>query len=136
MQEILISFVRRYRTVENQEAWLTSALKYQCIQYWRRRRQSLYQLVDEAVLEILEPTEPSTAEQVQITQDLGHAINKIPERCRKVLRLRYGLELDSRELASEMGYKRSSISNIVRRCLSVLTRKLVAGGYRTEGCDA
>lgn len=135
VQEIFVSFLRCHAQVKDPEAWLLAALRNQCLQYWRRRRRNLYRLVDESLLELLGPAEPSAAEKIRCAADLADAIAKIPERCRKILRLRYGLELDASELAGAMGYAPTSVAKTVRRCLVALTRKLVAGGYGNEASD-
>jgi len=136
VQEILVSFVRRYDQIENPEAWLVTALKNQCRLFWRRRRRRLYQVVDEVLLDVLaKPAEPQ-AERDSCARDLDRLIAKIPERCRQVLRLRYGLQLTPKELASELGYCHSSISNIVRRCLSALTDRMIAAGFCKGESDA
>jgi len=130
VQEILVSFVRRYDHVEDPEAWLVTALKNQCRLFWRKRRRRLYRVVDEVMLEVLaEPVEPR-AERDIWARDLDRVMSKIPKRCRRILRLRYGLQLTPRELASELGYCYSSVSNIVRRCLSVLTDRLLDAGVQ------
>lgn len=132
VQEILTSFVRRFDNVQNSEAWLVSALKYQCLLYWRRRRKRLYQAVDSALLDALAEPQPSPAQRYDQAHDLANLLPKIPPRCRKVLELRYGLGMTPKELASKLGYQHSSISNIVRRCLAALTAKLLA----SEPCEA
>lgn len=126
VQEIFISFVRRHRSVRNPEAWLVTALKYQCLLYWRKRRNQLCQAVDAGLLEILAEHESPAAEREDRMRDLERYLRRIPARCRKVLRLRYGLGFTPKELAGELGYQHSSVSNIVRRCVATLTAKLLA----------
>jgi RNA polymerase sigma-70 factor (ECF subfamily) len=136
VQEILVSFVRRYDHIENPEAWLVTALKNQCRLYWRKRRRLIYQTVDDVLLDVLADPVDGSAERDAWAHDLDRLIAKIPERCRQILRLRYGLELSPKELASELGYCYSSVSNIVRRCLSVLTDRLVDAGFCERESDA
>lgn len=126
VQEIFVSFVRCYPKVENPEAWLTSALTYQCRLYWRQRRRQICDAVDTCILEILAEHEPPAAERDDRIRDLEKFLCRIPPRCRKLLRLRYGLGFTSKELAGELGYQHSSVSNIVRRCVATLTAKLLA----------
>ena len=126
VQEIFVSFVRRYRTVQNPEAWLVSALKYQCLLYWRKRRKQLCQAVDAGLLEILAEHESPEAERDDRVRDLERFLKRIPPRCRKILQLRYGLGFTPKEVAGELGYQHSSVSNIVRRCVATLTAKLLA----------
>lgn len=134
LQEIFTSLVRRYGTVQNLEAWFTSALRYQCFLYWRRRRRRLYHAVDEALLEALAEPRPSPAERYDRVHDLERLLPKIPRRCRSVLELRYGMGFTPKEVAKELGYCHSSMSTVIKRCLAALTHRLVVAGY-TERCD-
>ena len=126
VQEIFVSFVRRYRFVQNPKAWLTNALKYQCLLYWRKRRKQLCEAVDTGLLELLAKDEPSRVDYEDRIRDLEKFLQRIPSRCRKILQLRYGLGFTPKEVAGELGYQHSSVSNIVRRCVATLTAKLVA----------
>lgn len=126
VQEIFVSFVRRHRSVRSPEAWLVSALKYQCLLYWRKRRKQLCQAVDDGLLEILAEHETPAAEREDRVRDLERYLQRIPRRCRKILRLRYGLGFTPKEVAGQLGYQHSSVSNIVRRCVATLTAKLLA----------
>ena len=124
-----MSLVRRFGSVQNPEAWLITALRIQCRLYWRRRRRCLYQAVDEALLESLAETESSPADQYDLVHDLERMLSQISRRCRSILKLRYGLGLKPKEVAQQLGYRRSSMSTLTKRCLSALTRRLVASGY-------
>jgi RNA polymerase sigma factor (sigma-70 family) len=126
IQEIFVSFVRQFRRVQSPEAWLTNALKYQCLLYWRKRRKQLCEAVDTGLLEILAEHETPAAERADRVRDVEKMLLRIPSRCRKILHLRYGLGFTSGEVACELGYQRSSVSNIVRRCVATLTAKLLA----------
>ena len=129
VQEILTSLVRRYGSVQNPQAWLISALRYQCRQYWRRRRRCLYRLVDQALLEGLAIPQSSQAERYDQAHDLERILPQIRPRCRRVLKLRYELGLTPKEVARELGYRHSGISTIISRCLAALTSRLLAAGY-------
>jgi len=126
VQEIFVSFVRQYHRVQNPEAWLTNALKYQCLLYWRRRRRQLCEAVDTGLLELLAVRESPADESDDRIRDVEKFMQRIPPRCRKILRLRYGLGFTPKEVAGELGYQHSSVSNIVRRCVATLTAKLLA----------
>lgn len=126
VQEIFVSFVRRFRSVQNPKAWLQSALKYQCLLYWRRRRKQLCEAVDASLLEILAEHEVPEVERHDRVRDLEKFLKRIPPRCQKILQLRYGMGFTPKEVAGELGYQHSSVSNIVRRCVATLTAKLMA----------
>jgi len=125
VQEIFVSFVRQYHNVQTPEAWLTNALKYQCLLYWRRRRQQLCEAVDTGLLEFLAANQPPDAENDDRIRDLEKFLLRIPPRCQRILRLRYGLGFTPKEVAGELGYQHSSVSNIVRRCVATLTAKML-----------
>ncbi len=130
VQEIFVSFVRQYRKVQSPEAWLTNALKYQCLLYWRRRRRQLCEAVDTGLLEFLAEHESPAAASDDRLRDVEKFMQRIPPRCRRILRLRYGLGFTPKEVAGELGYQHSSVSNIVRRCVATLTAKLLAAESR------
>jgi RNA polymerase sigma factor (sigma-70 family) len=96
--------------------------------YWRRRRRRIYQAVDTAILETL--AEPTASEQqaIEFSHDMGHVLEQLPNRCRSVLELRYGLGCRPAETAERLGYRSSSIYKILERCLAALSRSLTASG--------
>ena len=65
--------------------------------------------------------------------DLDALISALPDRCRSVLRLRYGLGCSTAEAAERMGYCKSSIRKVTRRCLASLTNQLLGQGFRHLG---
>ncbi len=125
LQEVLLSLVRRYDKVENLDAWLTCALRYQCRLFWRKYRKRLYHSVDASLLEVLAGAEPRVNERYDQTIDTRVVLGRVSQRCRRILRLRYLRGLTPKELAAELGYQHSSISNIVRRCLAAFCQKLL-----------
>jgi RNA polymerase sigma factor (sigma-70 family) len=66
---------------------------------------------------------------VALRQDLQRILARLPERCRSVLVLRYGLGYRSREVADLLGYQPSSIRKVTSRCIAALTRELVSSGF-------
>ena len=62
-------------------------------------------------------------------------ISALPDRCRSVLRLRYGLGCSTAEAAERMGYCKSSIRKVTRRCLAALTHQLLGSGFTPEDAD-
>jgi len=129
LQEVLLTFVRRYERIENHEAWLLVALRNQCSQFWRRRRRKLYDQVDAILLEVMAPCGPSHAQPCEQATDLRRFLPRVPGRCREVLEMRYFLGHTPKEVAIETGYRHSGISTIIRRCLAALTNVLLAAGY-------
>jgi RNA polymerase sigma factor (sigma-70 family) len=128
LQQTLLALVYQWNNVRDPEAWLFGTLRNKCRIYWRDRRRLLYEAVDAAVLEwVAEPQAP-----VQERQDLWHdfetLLDQLPQRCRSLLRMRYGLGYEPPEIADHLGYSRASINKVTTRCLAALTHRLVESG--------
>jgi RNA polymerase sigma factor (sigma-70 family) len=134
LQQTLLVFLIKHGEIYNPEAWLRGALQKRCQYYWRRRQKSLLRAVDSSILEAL--AAPATTDQSEndddIRGDLGRALDRIPPRCRELLKLRYGQNCDPQEAAAQLGYRPSGAYKIFERCLAALTRGLVATGYMKE----
>ena len=74
-----------------------------------------------------EPLHPAQ-EGADMRRDLDSALERLPERCRSLLSLRYRQGYAPAELAERLGYSPASISKITTRCLATLTRQLVTSG--------
>jgi len=131
LQQALLALVYQRQNIRDPEAWLVGTLRNKCLLYWRERRRKLYDAVDSAVLECMaEPMAPAQ-EGADLARDLTSVLERLPERCRSLLSLRYRQGFEPTELAERLGYSQSSISKITTRCLAALTRHLVATGlYR------
>jgi RNA polymerase sigma factor (sigma-70 family) len=133
LQQTLLVFLIKHHEIYNPEAWMRGALRKRCQFYWRRRQKQLATLVDTSMLEALAapaPHDPSETEDVN--RHLGRALDSLPQRCRQLLRLRYGQDCDPREAAAQLGYRPSGAYKIFERCLEALTRGLVATGFMKE----
>ena len=84
--------------------------------------------MDTAILEsVAEPRRPAQ-ETADLVHDLEAAIDRLPDRCRELLRLRYRVGYAPPEAARRLGYAPSGIYKILERCLTALTRELVRSG--------
>lgn len=129
LQETFLTLVHKREVVRNPEAWLIVTLRNRCLIYWRKKRKHLYQAVDTAILELLsEPEAPQQAKS-DLRFDLDRLLARLPDRCRSLLKLRYGLGCSSSEVAERMGYRQSSIRKVTSRCLAALTRELLQAGF-------
>src|SRR5947208_5585217 len=133
LQQALMALVYRREGVRDPEAWLLGTVRNKCLLYWREHRRKLYESVDAAVLEaVAEPVEPSQ-ENAHLRHDLAQALERLPERFRSLLWMRYRQGLAPPELAEKMGYSPSSIGKVTTRCLAALTRHLLGSGiYRRK----
>jgi RNA polymerase sigma factor (sigma-70 family) len=124
VQQALLALLYQRHAVRDPEAWLMGTLRNKCLLYWRERRRKLYDAVDGAMLEVMaEPLAPEQ-EDADVRRDLATAIERLPERCRALLSLRYSQGYEPPELARRLGYSPTSISKTTTRCLAALTRQL------------
>jgi RNA polymerase sigma-70 factor, ECF subfamily len=135
VQESLVATIQKWQEIQEPEAWILVTLRNRCIVYWRKRRAALYDSVDTVILELL--TEPVAApqERAQLLWDLNDLLEELPPRCRKILRLRYGLGCDPAEVARNMGYHPGSVRKVARRCMAALTYQMVARGFLKEDAE-
>ena len=132
LQDTFLILVSKLGTIRNPEAWLVGTLANRCIIYWRRHRSRLFELVDSTILELLSQSEAPAQELSDIRTDLEAMLSCLPNRCRSVLRLRYGFGCSTAEVAAQTGYCKSSVRKVTRRCLAALTEQLVSSGFRPE----
>lgn len=126
LQDVLLLFLTRTYEIRTPDAWLVGTLRMRCRIYWRKRRRRLLDTIDETLLtELAGPVAPSQ-ERENITRDLSKAIRRLPERCRSLIQLRYGLGCDDPEVAASLGYSSNSIRKIASRCLSALTVQILS----------
>jgi RNA polymerase sigma-70 factor (ECF subfamily) len=132
LQETFLIMVSKAGSIRNPEAWILATLSNRCVIYWRKHRSRLWDLVDTTILELLADAEAPAQERAEIRYDLDNLLSQLPDRCRSVLRLRYGLGCSTAEAAERTGYCKSSIRKVTRRCLSALTQKLLGPGAQPD----
>jgi RNA polymerase sigma factor (sigma-70 family) len=135
LQETFLIMVSKAGTIRNPDAWLLATLANRCIIYWRKHRSRLWDLVDSTILELLSEGEAPAQEAADLRFDLDTLLSHLPDRCRSVLRLRYGLGCSTAEAAERMGYCKSSIRKVTRRCLAALTEQLLGAGFQPDILD-
>ena len=126
LQQALMALVYHREGIRDPEAWLLGTVRNKCLLYWRERRRRLYESVDAAVLEAVAGTVGPAQESTHLDHDLAQALERLPERCRSLLWMRYRQGYDPPELAERLGYSPASISKVTSRCLAALTRHLFA----------
>lgn len=132
LQETFLIMVSKSGSIRNPEAWLLATLANRCIIYWRRQRSQLWDLVDTAILELLAETDAPAQEKSDLRADLESMLAQLPDRCRSVLRLRYGLGCSTAETAELTGYRQSSIRKVTHRCLASLSERLLGARVSVE----
>jgi RNA polymerase sigma factor (sigma-70 family) len=132
LQETFLIMVSKSGSIRNPEAWLVATLANRCIIYWRKQRTQLWDLVDTAILELLAETDAPAQERSDLRTDLENLLSQLPDRCRSVLRLRYGLGCSTAETAERTGYRQSSIRKVTHRCLAALSERLLGARFQPQ----
>lgn len=128
LQQTLLALLYQWDRVRDPECWLIGTLKRHCLMYWRNNRRRIYSSVDLAVLEwVSDPVAPSQ-ERTDLLCDLESLLDRLPSRCKSLLKLRFRMGFEPPEVALRLGYRTSSIGKITHRCLAALSRELFAAG--------
>jgi RNA polymerase sigma factor (sigma-70 family) len=136
LQQTLLALLYQWERVRDPECWLLGTLKRHCLMYWRNHRRRIYSAVDSTVLEWLsEPVAPHQ-EKTDLLSDLDSLLDRLPERCRSLLKLRFRMGYEPPEVARELGYRASSIGKLTLRCLAALSRELLAAGLSAAEPEA
>jgi len=133
LQQALLALVYQRPNIRDPEAWLFGTLRNRCLIYWRDRRRRLYDSVDTVVLDWMAAPTPPEQEGADLARDLTRVVDRLPDRCRSLLKLRYGLGYEPPELAKHLGYSQTSISKVTTRCLAALLRQLTVAGLYKKG---
>src|SRR5436305_6318928 len=128
LQQALLALLYQWERVRDPESWLVGTVKRHCAMYWRTHKRRIYSAVDSALLELLSAPMAPSQERKDLICDLESLIDRLPQRCRWVLRLRFRLGYEPTEVAQMLGYRESSIGKITTRCLAALSRELLASG--------
>jgi RNA polymerase sigma-70 factor (ECF subfamily) len=126
LQQSLLTLIYRWEQVQEPERWLFGTVRRNCLMYWRAARRKIYSAVDAAILEWLSEPVATPQERRDLLRDLEEVIDRLPKRCRRVLRLRFRLGYELQEVAALLGYRPSSIGKVTNRCLAALSRELLA----------
>jgi RNA polymerase sigma-70 factor (ECF subfamily) len=136
LQETFLILVAKWDGIRSPDAWLVATLRNRCIIYWRRRRSRIYDLMDDAMLEVLAQGEPPGQEQAELRRDLSEALEGLAPHHRQILSLRYTYGCTSQEVGEQMGYGAGSVRKMTQRCLDRLTRDLHDAGFEAAGRES
>ena len=131
LQEVCLQFLRKEELVAEPAAWLYGALRKECLLYWRKRRRKLYCAIDEGLMEVVADPATDAAEMRLFRRETHEAMSRLRGRCRVILSLRYGLEMERSAVADQVGCAAVSVDKLTRRCLNALGRTLLAPVRRT-----
>ncbi len=123
VQTALLLAVAKWSEIREPEAWLLSTLHNRCILYWRKRK-----ALSECTRQLEEPDLARGVEPVQRRRDyladLGRVWHRLSATEQRLLTLRYGAGLSTRETAAAMGLANSSVRKTAQRALERLRRAL------------
>jgi RNA polymerase sigma factor (sigma-70 family) len=128
LQQALVALIYHWDTIRDPECWLLATLRRHCFLYWRNHRRRLYSAVDTTILEWLSQPVAPPQERGDLICDLRQMIDRLPARCRSVLELRFLLGYEPQEVARQLGYRDSSMTQVTNRCLAALARELLSAG--------
>lgn len=128
-QTLLVLVVKRHE-IRNPDAWVIGTLRNKCRRYWRSRREQRVDRLEDESLRAPVLSLPPEQERADVRRDLELALSRLPERCRLVLRYRYGLGFRASEVAELMKCPAATVRKTASRCLRALQREL--GAQRVE----
>lgn len=132
LQNVYLTYLERADEIRDAAPWMVVAVRRECLHYVRAERHRMYEAIDESLLDLVAcPDECPPQERDSLLAALARKIEMLGERCRELLRLRYGLGCDRFETAEGLGVRPSSIGTLEKRCLAELSeRMIVAVGGR------
>ena len=132
LQQALLALLYQWDRVRDPESWLMGTLRRHCMMYWRDKKRRIYVAMESSLLEwFSQPVAPSQ-ERTDLLTDLDTLLERLPTRCRSLLRLRFLRGFEPIEIAERLGYSPSSIGKITHRCLTALSRELLDAGLTLE----
>lgn len=129
LHDAFVQLFANQDAISDPEAWLIATVKWSTQGYWRLRRRRVIEQLDQAIVERLATEDAKCADRMGLICDLERELRELPNRCRRLLAMRYRLGLEPCELATEMGYQADSVRKVTRRCLDSLAVRLTRGGY-------
>ena len=120
VQDTFIEVIRKWDTLYSKEGWILGTLRFKCTKYWKDRRADPAESMDLPAIDSLCPPLPPPQEKQDEMRDLRHLLRRLGKRHQQVLRLRFVLGFNPREVADHLGYCPSSIRKLALRAVSRL----------------
>ena len=126
IHDALLFFLRKRQEIHSPEAWLVGTLRKLCQVYWTRRRlhESREIGMDAWQLPELSAATDETGLELDLRLDVSRAIDSMPRRQRAFLLVWLHEAPPDEVLAERFGYRPSSLRQIVKRCRSVIHRRI------------
>lgn len=128
LQNVCLQYLRKRDRIRSPELWFPGAVRNECRMFLRTRSRRITVAVDDTLLDVMNDEESAAPpqERAVLRRNLSRWIAQLDRRCRSLLRLRYHLGHETREVAEATGYRPSSVDKVTRRCLDALGRKVIA----------
>lgn len=107
-------------TITDPERWLFATLRNRCVSYHRLRTRRFLVALDETLEATLADRTIPAVDRALQRRDLEKAIERLPARCRDILRLRYWSDLTPAETAAQLEYSPKSMKKLTTRCLAAM----------------
>jgi RNA polymerase sigma-70 factor (ECF subfamily) len=115
------------------EAWIFAIARNTVTDYYRAQKKNSYFSLDTIFNKA--STKPSPDECIISAEEnsyLFQALNRLKDKERGIISLKYGAELKNTEIAKLMDISESNVGVILYRSLKKLEKILVAGGFKYE----
>lgn len=126
LQNVMMQFVVKESQIRNPPAWICRSLELECLMHLRTERRRIVRTVEDALIELLAGASMPDPERELMRRRLGRWIGALPWKCRNLIQLKFGQDLDAAEIAKRTGYKKSSVDKVIRRCIKALKKKIDA----------
>jgi len=128
----LFTHLQKLRKVESLRSWLITVATHKCFHHRKQRRPDVeLDAMEQEVAEELATAPPETLQEIQQEQMVRDAIELLPERCAKMVRMLFFEQppVPYNELAKRLGLATGSIGFIRGRCLNRLHKILLELGF-------
>jgi len=124
LQDVLVVYLVKAKTIANPVAWILGALERQCLTFLRHRQRARRQ-IDASLLELQEETGTYSPDQAVLWSEVVEAIESLPRASRNVLHLLYVEEHDRNDVVGQLGFANvESVRAAERRAISRLAAKM------------
>ena len=107
----------RWKPDARLSTWLYSILRNECLQYLRKHKPFLRLAVniDDTIIHDIEPLPDRLLETNDTTRDLHLAMDRLPERQKTAMLLRYAEEMTQKEAAEVLGIGEKALESLLSR---------------------
>jgi len=142
LQEARLAVTSGRREIEKPHSRPAGTSRLRSLRYWRDRERRVCETVDRTLLELLydapgfDSADDSSKDdeagierhRLKLRHELDLLIERLPPRCRDLLRLHYGLDVVTDQIALRVGDRSAGVRKATGRCLAALAQVLIELG--------